>query len=134
MAGPRNDQHDHWPHAAAGYEALAPLPRFGFCSSRSGPDEHKIDLFVHYDHTRIFTFGALIAGLLLFWIDSLFLRTLDTAKPPIDWSLALARGPWLFVAVYLLLMLVRVRWLNVAVLAAGLLFYSWEIAWVPLNS
>lgn len=95
-------------------------------------ESDAIDLFAHYDRTRIFTFGALIAGLLLFWVHGLLRQSMADGPPPSLFD-ALARGPWLFVGVYTLLIFVRTRWLNIAVLAGGLLFYGWRIAIIPLQ-
>lgn len=36
------------------------------------PAEGPVDLYDHYDRTRALTFGALIVGLMLFWVGSVW--------------------------------------------------------------
>jgi hypothetical protein len=112
---------------------LLPYLAAAFVLPEVSSGEEKISLFAHYDRTRAFTFGALIAGLLLFYVHSIILRSMMIGKPPINWLRVLEHGPWGFVAVYLLLVFVRVRWFNIAILAAGLLYYGWTIATVKLS-
>jgi hypothetical protein len=111
---------------------LLPYLAAAFVLPEHIPESGPIDLYAHYDRTRIFTFGALIVGLLLFWVHGLVRQSMAAETPP---SLleALNRGPWVFVGIYILLIFVRIRWLNTIVLAGGLLYYGWRIAIVPLQ-
>ena len=94
--------------------------------------EHgEIDLLAHYNRTRFFTYSALIAGLLLFWIDGVLRASITTGH--LDFQSAIAKGPWDFVVLYLVLMFVRVRWLSGILLTGGLLDYAWEIIPVSLH-
>ena len=96
------------------------------------PDE-EIDLLTHYNRTRAFTFGALIAGLLLFWISGL--ARLSMYEPSkLSFAKALAVGPWLIVGLYALLIFVRLRWVNIIVLTVVFLGYGWEIIGIPLHA
>lgn len=114
------------------FKLLLPYLAAAFVFPEHVPESGTLDLFAHYDRTRMFTFGALIAGLLLFWIHGLIRQSM-AADPPPNLMDALARGPWVFVGIYTLLMFVRVRWLNIVVLAAALVHYGSRIAVVPLQ-
>ena len=96
------------------------------------PEEGAIDLYAHYDRTRLFTFGSLILGLLLFWVHDLMMWAREPGPPPTARDV-LVSAPWLYVGLYALLIFVRRRWLNVAVLAVGLLYYAWYIIPMPLR-
>jgi len=95
-------------------------------------EEGPIDLYRHYDRTRVFTCGALIAGLLLFWAYYLIAQAGAPAGPPLHWTERLLAGPWLYIAVYLALIFIRARWFNIVLLTAALLFYAWQIVPMPL--
>ena len=95
-------------------------------------DEGAIDLYAHYDRTRRFTFGALILGLLLFWIHGLVLAATQPGRS-LSWRTALASAPWLYVSVYALLMFLRNRGANIALLAAVLVYYAWIVIPRPLR-
>lgn len=91
------------------------------------PEEGPVDLYAHYDRTRALTFGALIIGLLLFWLG----YTIEDAgaagaKPMTVWSVV-SSLPWGFCLGYGLLIVVRRRWVNIVLLTAGLIYYGWEI-------
>ncbi|WP_428150680.1 hypothetical protein [Brevundimonas sp.] len=93
------------------------------------PEEGPVDLYAHYDRTRALTFGALIIGLLLFWVGST-VEWASGAHP--DWGPITVRGvlagsPWDFCLGYGLLIVVRRRWVNITLLAAGLIYYGWEV-------
>jgi len=92
------------------------------------PDEGPIDLYAHYDRTRVLTYGVLIAGLLAFWIA--FLMDWAGGRPGMEpltlWG-ALANAPWGFCAAYGVLMVVRIRWINILLLIAGLIYFGWQI-------
>jgi hypothetical protein len=96
-------------------------------------EEGMIDLYRHYDRTRVFTYGALIAGLLLFWAYYLIAQTSVQAGTPGRWVGALLKGPWLYIALYLVLIFIRARWFNILLLTAALLFYAWSIVPIPLG-
>lgn len=99
------------------------------------PDTGDLDLRKHYERTRIYTYGSLIIGLVLFWVD-VNLRWWLGEMPgagPFDPMRVVANFPWVFVGVYALLIVVRNRWIHIAVLASSLLFYCWQIAGVRLE-
>ena len=110
---------------------LLPYLAAAFVFPEQLPEEGNVDLFVHYDRTRFFTYGALIAGLVLFWIA----RAIDrfATVGGVNMGVELANGPWVFVALYLVLVFVRLRWLNILLLTGGLLYYGWEIVGVGLH-
>ncbi|RYG98123.1 MAG: hypothetical protein EON58_08050 [Alphaproteobacteria bacterium] len=92
------------------------------------PEEGPIDLYAHYDRTRRLTYGVLIAGLVAFWI--VWLMDWAGGRPgmgPLTLWGAIASSPWDFCLAYAVLMLVRIRWLNILLLTAGLLYYGWEV-------
>jgi hypothetical protein len=91
----------------------------------------EIDLLAHYDRTRFFTYGALIAGLLLFWIDSTLRKWI--AHGPLDLWTVVSNGPWDYVVLYLVLIFVRIRWLSIALLSGGLLYYAWIVIPISLH-
>lgn len=96
------------------------------------PDEGPVDLYAHYDRTRALTFGALIIGLLLFWLG----YTIEDAgaadaEPMTVWSVV-SSLPWGFCLGYGLLIVVRRRWVNVVLLTAGLAYYGWNVVPTPL--
>lgn len=100
------------------------------------PEEGPVDLYAHYDRTRALTFGVLIIGLLVFWVGSLMRRAGQAVAgadvgPMTVWSVA-ASLPWLFCLGYGLLITVRRRWVNVALLTAGLVYFGWSIVPVRL--
>lgn len=112
---------------------LAPFLAAAFVLPEAPPEEGPVDLYAHYDRTRAFTFGALIVGLLLFWgVDVVRWGIGDYPEaPPITVWGVLKNGPWGFVTGYALLIVVRRRWVNVALLAVGLAYYAWHI--VPMR-
>jgi hypothetical protein len=114
---------------------VLPFLAAAFVLPKATADEGPVDLYAHYDRTRAFTFGALIAGLLLFWMDgALRWATGDfpEAGPITVWGV-LKRAPWQYCALYALLIFVRWRWLNVILLTGGLAFYAWRIVPTPLT-
>lgn len=48
---------------------LLPFLAAAFVLPEAPPEDGPVDLYAHYDRTRAFSFGALIAGLLLFWAN-----------------------------------------------------------------
>lgn len=93
------------------------------------PDEGPVDLYAHYDRTRALTFGALILGLLAFWLAYALAWAnggLDGAGPMTAWAVVKSL-PWEFSLGYAALIVVRRRWFNIALLTAGLIYYSWSI-------
>jgi hypothetical protein len=111
---------------------LLPFLAAAFVLPEQVPETGEVDLHAHYDRSRAFTFGALIAGLLLFWIHDLVQSAFE--GQPVALGDALRWGPWPYVALYLLLIFVRTRWINVVLLAGGLLYYLWDIAARPLSA
>lgn len=98
------------------------------------PEEGPVDLYAHYDRTRALTFGALITGLLVFWTGFMVRWATGGAPdagPMTVWSVA-ATLPWGFCLGYGLLIVVRKRWFNIALLAAGLIYYGWSVVPVRL--
>lgn len=93
------------------------------------PEKGPVDLYAHYDRTRALTFGALILGLWAFWFHATIAWASGQspeAGPMTVWSVAQSL-PWEFTLAYGLLILVRRRWFNVALLAAGLVYYGWQV-------
>ena len=97
------------------------------------PDEGPVDLYAHYDRTRALTFGALIIGLLLFWLAyTIEDASAAGAEPMTVWSVV-SSLPWGFCLGYGLLIVVRRRWINIALLTVGLIYYAWTIIPVRLT-
>lgn len=94
------------------------------------PDEGPVDLYAHYDRTRALTFGTLILGLMAFWAVSMIQWAGGQwpDAPAMTVGSVLASLPWEFCLAYGLLIAVRRRWFNIALLAAGLVFYGWQVA------
>jgi len=93
------------------------------------PEEGPVDLYAHYDRTRTLTYGALIIGLMLFWAGFAMEWASGTHPdwgPMTVWSVVKSL-PWDFCLGYGLLIVVRRRWVNIALLAAGLIYYGWEV-------
>lgn len=97
------------------------------------PEEGPVDLYAHYDRTRALTFGALIAGLLAFWAVAMVQWAGEGpgAEPMTVWAVA-KTVPWGFCLGYGLLIVVRRRWVNVGLLAVGLVYYGWQVLPVRL--
>ena len=93
------------------------------------PEEGPVDLYAHYDRTRALTFGSLILGLMAFWA----VRMIQWAggqfpeAPAMTVGSVLASLPWTFCLGYGLLIVVRRRWFNIALLAAGLAYYRGQV-------
>jgi hypothetical protein len=110
-----------WGRGARGRrKALLPDP---------APEEGPVDLYAPYDRTRRLTFGALIPGLLAFrvvgmvrWAGGAF----PEAGPMTVWSV-LKSVPWAFCLGYGVLIVVRRRWVNGTLLAAGLVYDGWSV-------
>jgi hypothetical protein len=112
---------------------LLPFLAAAFVLPEQVPDEGPLDLYAHYDRTRAFTYGALIAGLLLFWIHALVMGSMRPGGLQGDLLTIIKRGPWMFVALYASLIFVRARWFNILILGGGFLGYLWDIAGVKLQ-
>lgn len=97
------------------------------------PEEGPVDLYAHYDRTRALTYGVLILGLMAFWaaFTAEWAMGLTPERGPMTAWGVVASLPWLFCLGYGLLIVVRRRWVNIAVLAAGLVFYGWQV--LPLR-
>jgi hypothetical protein len=113
---------------------LLPFMAAAFVLPETIPETGEIDLLAHYERTRPFTYGALIAGLLLFWIHNLFESALLPGLPPLTLALAIKHAPWLYVGLYALLIFLRIRWLSIVLLAGGLLYYAFFIIGIELRS
>lgn len=112
---------------------LLPFMAAAFVLPEQIPETGKIDLLDHYKRTRVFTYSALIAGLLLFWIHNLLERALLPGFPPLTLATALERAPWVYVTLYALLIFLRVRWLSIVLLSGGLLYYTFFIVGMELR-
>jgi len=108
---------------------LLPFLAAAFVLPETPPAEGPVDLYDHYDRTRAFTFGALIAGLLLFWLDGVVRWAVgdNPAREAITVWGVLKAAPWAFVTLYALLIFVRRRWFNLLLLTGGLAYYAWQI-------
>ncbi|HTP77007.1 MAG TPA: hypothetical protein VMJ73_08490 [Rhizomicrobium sp.] len=111
---------------------LAPFLAAAFVLPDKVPEEGEIDLLRHYDRTRAYTYGALIVGLLLFWLYYLIQHAGVPDTTPFTWSGAILRGPWLYIAAYAALILVRARWFNISLLLAVLGLYGSQVMLAPL--
>jgi hypothetical protein len=107
---------------------LFPYMAAAFVLPETPPEQGRVDLYTHYDQTRHFTFGVLIGGLLLFWVHREIVMGGE-----IDWIQATMDGPWLYVLVYGLLMVVRNRWANRILLIGALAVYAWTVIKIPLT-
>ena len=96
------------------------------------PEEGPVDLYAHYDRTRLLTYGALILGMLAFWGAGLlaWATTDNPQAPPMTLWAVVQSSPWAFCLYYGLLIVLRWRWLSILLLAAGLIYYGWDS--VPL--
>ena len=112
---------------------LLPFLAAAFVLPSSVPGEGRVDLLDHYHRTRPFTYGAMIAGLLLFWIYRLVQPGIDTSST-FGWSATLRSAPWLYVSLYGSLIFIRARWFNIIALSAGLAYYAWNIIPVTLEA
>ena len=88
--------------------------------------EEEIDLYVHYDRTRRLSYGALVAGLVLFNIYGW------TGQQTFHWRWNMLR-PLIFIGPYVLMMFVRQRWLNMLLLAAVIIYFGSSIMTYRLN-
>lgn len=98
--------------------------------------EGEVDLYAHYDRTRPFTYGAMICGLLLFWVTGLVGWVVRVGIPqhrPLPWIDALAEGPWVVVALYGALIWIRNRWVHRLALLGAVGWYGWSIAGISLT-
>ena len=112
---------------------IFPFMAAAFVFPETVPDEGDVDLMAHYDRTRVFTYGALILGLLMFWADGVIrwlLGHYPQYGPPTVWGVV-ETAPWGFVGVYLVLIHMRRRWISRALLAVGLVYYAAQI--VPMR-
>jgi hypothetical protein len=110
---------------------LLPFLAAAFVYPDQLPEQGEVDLLAHYNLTRAFTFGSLIAGLVLFQI---YYAIQDfRAGRSIDLIGDAVHGPWPFIAAYSLLIFIRARWFNILVLTTAFLFYAWEIMPITLR-
>jgi hypothetical protein len=97
---------------------LSPFMATAFALPDRIPEQGEIDLYRHYDRTRVFTFSALILGLLLFWLDLFHGSSLQ-------WTYMLQTAPYIYVPAYAALIFIRARWFNVLVLLGVLISFGW---------
>jgi hypothetical protein len=81
----------------------------GFCLPDPEPSEATIDLGAYYERTKRFTYGSLVAGLLVFWVY-------NSVLAPTGWRADLI-GKAAPIAIWVALMFSRWRWLNLLLLA-----------------
>lgn len=98
------------------------------CLPEPQPGKAKIDLYAYYDGTRLLSFGALIVSMGLF----VFYRGVFYGEPE-RWTLAALFWTLLYPAVYVVLILVRWRWLNILLLGGALAFYASTILGIRLE-
>jgi len=104
---------------------LSPFMAAAFVLPDQIAEKGEVDLYRHYDRTRVFAFSALILGLMLFWLDTLIQEQappFGTSKP---WTFTLQIAPYIFLPAYALLIFVRMRWVNVLVLLGVLVTFGW---------
>jgi hypothetical protein len=92
---------------------------FAAASCLPEPDQlgtGEVDLFAYYDQTRSLSFGALIAGLLLFQLYNVTGAGFDARDALL--------GALVFPSLYATLILVRKRWYNILFLAGVILGYG----------
>ncbi|MEY2479171.1 MAG: hypothetical protein QOI04_98 [Verrucomicrobiota bacterium] len=88
--------------------------------------EGEIDLYVHYDQTRRLSYGALVAGLVLFDVYGW------TGEQTFHWCWNMLAS-FVFIGPYLVMMFVRQRWLNVLLLVSVLIYFGSSIMAYRLN-
>jgi len=82
-----------------------------------------IDLEEHYRRTRLLSFGALIASLLLFRVHAIAIYGLPEAV-----TLGLIVNWLLYPILYALLIFIRHRWFNICILGFIIAYYGWRVA------
>jgi hypothetical protein len=107
-------------------ELLALYIAAAACLPEVREGDSEIDLYVHYDHTRRLSFGALSAGLVLFSVYRW------TGDPAFHWRWDMLRI-FVYLGPYLLMMFVRRRWLNMLLLMAVLIYFGSVIMAYRLN-
>jgi hypothetical protein len=84
----------------------------GFSLPEPEAGEEKIDLLAYYNRARRFSYGSLAAGLMIFWVY-------NSVVAPAGWRADLIDKAFP-VAIWVVLMFVRWRWLNLLLLAIPL--------------
>ena len=87
------------------------------CLPEVGEGKGEFDLYRHYDDNRRLSFGALSAGLVLFFLYR------AASDPGFRWNWGML-GIFLYLGPYIAMMFVRIRWLNTLALAALLIAYA----------
>ncbi|MBA2934240.1 hypothetical protein HZF05_09015 [Sphingomonas sp. CGMCC 1.13654] len=92
-------------------------------------DGDHVDLFKYYDRTRLLSFGALIASLLLFIADQMVTYGLPNAM-----TIAIFARMVLYPILYISLIFIRARWFNILVLSFVILYYGWQTIGVQITT
>jgi hypothetical protein len=94
------------------------------------PKDGEIDLLAHYNRTRPFAFGALILSMLLFRLyDALFATEANGFS---GWWRLIGHDLWP-VAVFAVLIPIRARWFNIALLIVLVGMFAWKVIPIPLT-
>ncbi|MFL6583391.1 MAG: hypothetical protein ACJ8KU_02605 [Chthoniobacterales bacterium] len=80
----------------------------------------RIDTYTYYDQTRRLSFGALIAGLVLFSVYGW------SGEHPFRWRWDMLRA-LTYIGPYAVMMFIRWRWLNILLLSAVLIYFGSSI-------
>ena len=83
------------------------------------PDKGEVDLYAYYDGSRRFLFGTLALGLFVDWVLTL-MRQSGSVHGVDGWHKALSLtaanyevGAYISLGLYIMMMFVRWRWLNI---------------------
>lgn len=97
------------------------------------PERGEVDLYAHYDQSRLFLFGVLAIGLELSSLLSL-IRHATSLHGVGEWLKAIVlTAPYFTLIPYLLLMFVRWRWLNILGLGFVLVRFGFPILGMRLT-
>lgn len=107
------------------------------CLPEPSGETDRVDTYKYYDRTRLLSFGSIIAAYLLIRIwntatqgwpteTGVFGGVADTATTLAGWLM--------YPTLYASLIVIRVRWFNILVLAFALLFFAWNVMDLSLSS
>lgn len=88
----------------------------------------RVNLKTYYDHTRLLSFGALIASLMLFRLYSFTVYGL-----PSPFSLWVVLQWLLYPMLYLSLIFIWKRWFNIVILSFAISYYGWSVVGLQLT-